>query len=68
MEKEELERQVKLYKEAWLETAKNYLYVMEKLNEAEERIYELTLENDKKIRDLEHKIKNLENYNHIWEE
>lgn len=47
MEKEELERQVKLYKEAWLETAKNYLYVMEKLNEAEEQIYELTLENNK---------------------
>ena len=46
MEKEELERQVKLYKEAWIETAKNYLYVMEKLNEAEEQIYELTLENE----------------------
>jgi hypothetical protein len=47
MEKEELERQVKLYKEAWIETAKNYLYVMEKLNEAEEQIYELILENNK---------------------
>lgn len=46
MEKEELERQVKLYKEAWIETAKNYLYVMEQLSDAEERIYQLTKENE----------------------
>lgn len=46
MEKEELERQVKFYKEAWLEVAKNYMFVMDKLCEAEEQIYELTQENE----------------------
>ena len=50
MEKEELERQVKFYKEAWLETAKNYMFVMEKLCDAEEEIYNLARENDKLLK------------------